>query len=177
MLNELQELFSEIHPSVLPRSFLSDAGYFSYQNVLTENEHGMTLIIPPSKERKIHEYTLDDGNVSRMEEICKMVSNGIKVTIAELASIGTFVWQSFMNREKQATNQEICRRIMEARVRSPTGRELYRKRKYMVEPVFGDIKHNMRFRRFSQKGMENYEGEFFLAAIVHNIKKIAKIAI
>lgn len=71
-----------------------------------------------------------------MEKICKLISNGIRVTIVELTSVSTFVWQSFMNREKQATNQEICRRIMKARVRSPTGRELYRKRKYMVEPVF-----------------------------------------
>jgi transposase len=174
MLNELQDLFSGIHLPELPHSFLSDAGYYSYQNVVSEDDYGMNLIIPPSKERKIHEYTLDDGNVSRMEEICKMISQGVMVTITELASIGTFVWQSFMNREKQATNQEICRRIMEARVRSPTGRELYRKRKYMVEPVFGDIKHNMRFRSFSQKGKENCEGEFFLAAIVHNLKKIVK---
>ncbi|WP_342764585.1 transposase [Methanospirillum stamsii] len=176
MLNELQELFSGIHPPILPHSFLSDAGYYSYQNALAENEYSMNFIIPPSKERKIHEYTLDDGNVSRMEEICKMISNGIRVTIAELANIGTFVWRSFMDREKNATNEEICRRIMEARVRSPTGRELYRKRKYMVEPVFGDIKHNMRFRTFSQKGKENCEGEFFLAALVHNIKKLAKIS-
>lgn len=174
MLNELQELFSEIHSSLLPHYFLSDAGYYSYQNVLAENEYGVNLIIPPSKERKIHDYTLDDGSVSRMEEICKMISNGIWMTIAELASIGTFVWKTFFNREKLATNQEICRRIMEARVRSPTGRELYRKRKYMVEPVFGDIKHNMRFRRFSQKGIANCEGEFFLASIVHNVKKLAK---
>ena len=94
--------------------------------------------------------------------------------ITELASIGTFVWRSFMNKEKQATKEEICKRMMEARVKSPTGRELYRKRKYVVEPVFGNIKQNMGFRRFSQKGKDNCEGEFFLFVLVHNIKKIVK---
>lgn len=174
MLSELRALFPGIQPSVLPQILLSDAGYFSYLNVLAAFEFDINLIMPPSKERKIPEYSFNDGYVSRMEEICKMIYKGVRVTIPELMSVGTFVWQSFMNREKQATNQEICRRIMEARVKSPTGRELYRKRKYMVEPVFGDIKHNMRFRSFSQKGKENCEGEFFLAAIVHNIKKITK---
>ena len=61
---------------------------------------------------------------------------------------------------------------MDARVRSPTGRDLYRKRKVIVEPVFGNIKHNMRFLRFSLKGMDKCDGEFSLAAISHNIVKI-----
>ena len=67
---------------------------------------------------------------------------------------------------------EICKRIMDARVRSPTGREFYRKRKVIVEPVFGNIKHNMRFLRFSLKGKDKCDGEFSLAAISHNIVKI-----
>lgn len=98
------------------------------------------------------------------------------ITFPELQSIGTFVWQSFMNREKQATTQKVkfVNELWNLRVKSPTGRELYRKRKYMVEPVFGNMKHNMRFRSFLKKGKENCEGEFFLAALVHNIKKLIR---
>lgn len=175
MLKELQDLFSGINPSILPSALLADAGYFSYLNILAELDYDIKFIIPPSKEKKIPEFSDNDGYISRMAEICRGVSFGEKATISELKSIGSFVWQSFMNREKQATNQEICKRIMEVRVKSPTGRELYRKRKYMVEPPFGNIKHNMRLRSFSQKGKENCEGEFFLAALVHNIKKLAKL--
>lgn len=174
MLDEVEELFSAAQTSLLPHSLLADAGYYSYLNVLAENEYDINFIIPPSKERNIKEYTDDDGNVSRMEEVCNMIKDGVRVTIAELASIGSFVWHSFMNRDKPAKKEEICKRMMEVRVKSPTCRELYRKRKCMVEPVFGNIKQNMGFRRFSQKGKENCEGEFFLAALVHNIKKIVK---
>lgn len=176
LLNEVKEIFDTTQSVILPHSLLADAGYFSYLNVLAEIDYDINLIIPPSKERKIQEYSLDDGNISRMEEICNMISDGVRITIPELMSMGMFVWQSFINREKKATNKEIIRRIMEARVKSPTGRQLYRKRKYMVEPVFGNIKHNMRFRSFSQKGMDNCEGEFFLAALVHNILKIVRNA-
>ena len=174
MLNELEDLFTGIHPSISPNILLSDAGYFSYPNSLAELDYGIQLIIPPSKERKIPEYSDNDGYISRMEMICRAICMGEIITFPELQSIGTFVWQSFMNREKQATTQEICKRVLEVRVKSPTGRELYRKRKYMVEPVFGNMKHNMRFRSFSQKGKENCEGEFFLAALVHNIKKLIR---
>jgi len=172
MLEELEDLFLSTQSSEKPHTILADAGYYSYENMSAEERFGINFLIPPSKERKIRDYVLDEGNISRLEQVCCMVGDGVVMTIAELASIGTFVWQAFFNREKIATNQEISKRIMEARVKSPSGREVYRKRKYMVEPVFGDIKQNGGFRRFSMKGKKKCEGEFFLAAISHNVKKI-----
>ena len=81
MLDKVEDLFSTAQNSLFPHSLLSDAGYYSYQNVLAENEYNINLIIPPSKERKIKEYTDDNGNVSRMEEICHMIKDGVRVTI------------------------------------------------------------------------------------------------
>jgi hypothetical protein len=48
------------------------------------------------------------------------------------------------------------------------------KRPVDVEPVFGILKQNKSFRRFSQRGIEKVNIEFGLLAIVHNLKKLSK---
>ena len=50
---------------------------------------------------------------------------------------------------------------------------IYKKRKVIVEPVFGQIK-NMGFRRFHVRGFEKADGEFSLVCSVHNIKKMVR---
>jgi len=172
MLKEINELFSSTKSLEKPHTLVADAGYYSYENISAEPHYGIHFLIPNSKERKILDYALNDGCISRIEQVCGMIVDDVNLTIAELASVGTCVWQEFLNQDKIATKQEIQKRIMDARVRSPSGREQYRKRKTMVEPVFGNIKHNFGFRRFSLKGKEKCEGEFLLAAISHNIVKI-----
>ena len=54
-----------------------------------------------------------------------------------------------------------------------SSKELYSKRKVIVEPVFGQIK-NSGFRGFSVRGKEKVAGEFSLVCATHNFKKIAK---
>jgi len=48
-----------------------------------------------------------------------------------------------------------------------------KKRKKIVEPVFGQIK-NSGFRGFSLRGDEKVKGEFSLVCSVHNFRKIVK---
>jgi hypothetical protein len=48
-------------------------------------------------------------------------------------------------------------------------------RKITVEPVFGNLKENLGFRRFSLRGLRNVRNEFKLMAIAHNINKLYKI--
>lgn len=55
------------------------------------------------------------------------------------------------------------------------GKRTYSKRKTIIEPVFGNIKHNLRFREFLLRGLNKVRAEFALIAIVHNIGKIAKV--
>jgi len=54
------------------------------------------------------------------------------------------------------------------------GKRIYGRRKVIVEPPFGNIKHNLRFRQFLLRGLKKVNAEFMLIAIVHNIQKIAK---
>jgi transposase len=55
---------------------------------------------------------------------------------------------------------------------SPLGIELRKKRSVDVESVFGDIKYNQGFKRFSLRGFEKVNAEFGLVALAHNIKKV-----
>lgn len=52
------------------------------------------------------------------------------------------------------------------------GNGLMDKRKWDVEPTFGDIKHNMGFRKLLLRRMPKVKTEVGLVAIAHNIKKI-----
>ncbi|MFD1708553.1 transposase, partial [Siminovitchia sediminis] len=53
--------------------------------------------------------------------------------------------------------------------------EIYSRRKVEVESVFGHIKGNRSFRRFSLRGLEKVHVEFGLVALAHNFLKVAGI--
>ena len=47
-------------------------------------------------------------------------------------------------------------------------------RRVSVEPVFGNLKENLGFRRFSLCGIKQVKGEFTLMAIAHNLNILFK---
>jgi hypothetical protein len=61
---------------------------------------------------------------------------------------------------------------MTAKLQAEEGKEIYRQRKKIAEPVFGQIKFNLRFRMFHLRGLDNAGGEWMLVCLVHDIKKI-----
>jgi transposase len=52
------------------------------------------------------------------------------------------------------------------------GQRIYSKRKYTVEPVFGQIKEARGFRRFSFRGLEHCQDEWDLVCLTHNLLKL-----
>jgi transposase len=65
---------------------------------------------------------------------------------------------------------------MRAKLRSDAGRALYRMRKAIVEPVFGQIKDVRGIRRFLVRGLENARAEFLFIALTHNLLKLFRFA-
>jgi four helix bundle protein len=61
---------------------------------------------------------------------------------------------------------------MRHKVSTPEGRAIYRRRKCLPEPVFGQIKQAMGFRRFSMRGMEKARGEWGLVCMCHNVRRL-----
>ena len=65
---------------------------------------------------------------------------------------------------------------MKHRLQTQDGRTLYAKRKCTVEPVFGIIKAVMGFRQFLLRGIESVRGEWKLACIAWNLKRLHVLA-
>jgi transposase len=63
-------------------------------------------------------------------------------------------------------------RAMEAKVCGPDGRLVYAKRKWTVEPVFGQTKEIRGFRRFSLRGLGKARAEFAIVCSAHNLLKL-----
>ena len=61
---------------------------------------------------------------------------------------------------------------MRHKLRTAAGRAVYKMRKAIVEPVFGQIKEQRGFRRFSLRGKRNVSREWKLVCAVSNLLKL-----
>ena len=64
---------------------------------------------------------------------------------------------------------------MERKLETKVGAAVYATRKFIVEPVFGQIKQARGFRQFLLRGIEKVRGEWALICMTHNILKFHKI--
>ena len=55
---------------------------------------------------------------------------------------------------------------------SPMGKEIYRRRKQMIEPVFAHTKHNRQVTRFLRRGRTAVRTEWRLLMTTHNLTKL-----
>ncbi|MEE9122988.1 MAG: IS1182 family transposase [candidate division NC10 bacterium] len=70
-----------------------------------------------------------------------------------------------VSRDQYEDHRERLRR----RMATEDGREIYKRRKYTVEPRIGHIKHNMGVRRFLRRGIEKVKTEWTMACTVVNL--------
>jgi len=61
---------------------------------------------------------------------------------------------------------------MHHKLRTADGREVYKMRKAIVEPIFGQIKEQRGFRRFSLRGKQNVRREWRLVCAASNLLKL-----
>lgn len=61
---------------------------------------------------------------------------------------------------------------MARKLRTKKGHAEYRRRKAIVEPVFGQIKEARGFRRFHLRGQAKVTGEWYLVCAAHNLGKL-----
>lgn len=74
---------------------------------------------------------------------------------------------------KREEREELREKVI-ARLKTKEGQEKYNKRNYKIEPIFGHLKHNLKYRMFHLRGLEKVNGEFKLMCIAHNLTKIHK---
>ncbi len=89
-------------------------------------------------------------------------------------------------KQKHGERREACKRgplpraasrveRMERKLETKVGAAVYATRKFIVEPVFGQIKQARGFRQFLLRGIEKVRGEWALVCMTHNILKFHKI--
>jgi hypothetical protein len=61
---------------------------------------------------------------------------------------------------------------MRRKLKTTRARSIYKLRKAIVEPVFGQIKHARNFRQFLLRGKENVSHEWDLICLTHNLRKM-----
>ncbi len=83
-------------------------------------------------------------------------------------SVGRKRWQAV---PPEAGSDRAAVVNMHGKLTTDVGREHYRRRKMIVEPVFGQIKEAMGFRRFRLRGLRKVRGEWNLVTTAHNILK------
>jgi len=66
---------------------------------------------------------------------------------------------------------------MREKLKEPAGADLYRRRKAVVEPVFGQIKEIRGFRQFSFRGLNRVQQEWSLICLTHNLLKLFRAGV
>jgi len=65
-----------------------------------------------------------------------------------------------------------ARERMQQKLKTEAEHNIYRMRKAIVEPVFGQIKHWRGFRRFRLRGLSQVQAEWQLICLTHNLLKL-----
>lgn len=71
-----------------------------------------------------------------------------------------------------ATEPTIARKNMDAKLADPVNAAIYGKRSHIIEPVFGNIKANLGYRRFTLRSMPAVNSEWRLICTAHNLLKL-----
>jgi transposase len=72
---------------------------------------------------------------------------------------------------KRNTHGALAARMREL-LRADEGRDRYRQRQQIIEPIFGDTKFNRRIERFRRRGLTACRAEWHLIAATHNLRKL-----
>lgn len=70
---------------------------------------------------------------------------------------------------------EYYKNKVKSKLSSPEGMAIYRQRKFDVEPIFGILKANLRFNRFTVRGLPKVNRQMKLIIMAWNMKKLTNI--
>ncbi len=183
-----------------PSKMSLDNGYMSGDNLEAIEEAELDAYIATDKGEKKSKIPLDQSDrkftkadfVYNERNDCFICPGGQTLALKSTTKAGKKVYQGFSDvcfdcdyksrccysakgkaRTINTDDKEPLRQKMNLKMEKETSKEIYRKRKVIVEPVFGQIK-NSGFRGFNLKGSEKTKGEFSLVCTAHNIKKMIK---
>jgi len=152
--------------------FVADAGYWSAGN-LSQLQDVDLLVAPLPATSGITDPD-DPRRKERQEVIERFEAGALTITQAakEMGVSPTWARKLVSDRRRGVADPAKLRVEMEQRLSSEAGAAAYAKRKTTVEPVFGNLKANLGFRRFSQRGLNAVHSEWRLICTIHNLLKL-----
>lgn len=152
--------------------FVADAGYWSAENLSRIGD--IDLLVTPMPATSGITDPNDPRRKQRKAVIERVEAGELSVREAaeEMAVSQTWVRKLRSDHSRGITDPAQLRIEMEERLASENGAAAYAKRKTTVEPVFGNLKANLRFRRFSQRGLDAVQSEWRLICTIHNLLKL-----
>jgi transposase len=165
MLEEVEETVEK-----KPEKAVMDAGYYSKEN-LEKAEKLETDCYVTS--RKWEEEVKEERGRGQEKEEAKAVTTSF-VNSPSQKGVGIANGDRIIEDAETRSSREPADAVrrMAAKLQTEEGKEIYRQRKKIAEPVFGQMKLNLGFRRFRLRGLDKAGGEWTLVCLVHNIKKI-----
>jgi transposase len=153
------------------RTVVADAGYWSKDNVAT---HGVEAIIAPGKTHNLDQQIRAEAE--RAEVLARVERGELSIVdaAAELGLGRSRIDQLLLARRRGSPPTPAIAMI--AKLATPRGRRLYKKRCATIEPIFGQTKHNRGIRRFARRGLSAVDSEWKLIAATHNILKLFRHA-
>lgn len=136
-----------------PEQASADAGYFSEAAVTDEKVAGIELLVPPNRQKH--------SGGSQPEQVTAEID-----TPAAAQPQDQPVGQSTPPPAKSAAE------TMRDKLRTAAGKAVYKMRKAVVEPVFGQIKAVRGLRGFSMRGLEKVSAEWQIMCLTHNLLKL-----
>jgi hypothetical protein len=139
-------------------------------------DHGSLLAMTAGIERECGqrpEMVLADAGYYSMEQIAAVSACGIEVYVPdrliarELAGVAVVGEMNTRQKRRHPGLQELRERM-----RGPTARTCYTRRKALVEPVFGVLKQQRGMRQFRRRGLRAVGTEWALATTAYNLTRL-----
>ena len=141
-----------------PEKATADAGYFSEAAVTDPSVNGVELLVPPDRQKH---GALTEGAGEVIQEPARLAEGQPSAEVSTDA----------------APAQSSVADAMRQKLRSPEGHAVYKMRKAVVEPVFGQIKERRGFRRFLFRGLKKVEAEWHIICLTHNLLKLFRAGV
>jgi len=197
---QFQEVLSAVQENTgkTPEKVSADAGYFSADNIQAASDAQVDAYIAPTREGKAKGNAFDKSNFTYEPErdtyTCPAghrmalkqtvnANNPDKETtwLYETEACLTCPFQQKCVKSKtgkrtvQRSESDPIREAMRTKVQSDEGKAIYRRRKAIVEPVWGEMKEVQGFRQFHLRGEEKVECEFALLSLSYNLRKLHSV--
>ena len=173
-----------------PEHVTADSGYFSEKAVTDEAVEGVDLLVAVSREKhgsgteqggeaaeknhgqKPGDETADAGSYSA-EAVNDAAVNGADPRVAVRGGKpGSGTEQGGKAAEQKPAKVPSAAETMRKKLNSADGKAIYKMRKAVVEPVFGQIKERRGLRSFLLRGLEKVSAEWKIICLTHNILKM-----